>query len=78
MALAADPDTALDADAVCVWDFLDAHGPPMLPEWYMPPSIGIPRVRPGWRRVLAVVTILAFIAIDAYGLCSTYGQLVVG
>jgi len=30
-----------------------------------------------WRRRVAILIICAFIVIDAYGLCSTFGSLVV-
>ena len=75
LALAADPDTVVGADAVCLWD-LGGHGSvPLLPEWYMPaPSGGRPLLR-GWRRRLVFIIIAAFILINAYGLCSTYGRV---
>jgi hypothetical protein len=83
LALAADPDTPVAGDAVSLWDLAGgrcspgATGTPPLPEWYMPaPMAGRRRLR-GWRRWAAVVVIVAFLVIDAYGLCSTYGQIVV-
>jgi hypothetical protein len=30
---------------------------------------------PRWWRWIAVAIIVAFLAIDAYGLCSTYGEI---
>lgn len=77
LALAADPDAPVDGDAVSLWEYLqpdDDDG--LLPEWYMPaPMSGTPRLR-GWRRRIAILVIVAFVLIDAYGLCSTYGQVV--
>ena len=78
-ALAADPDAVVDRDAVPLWGGPggaagagDADGQ-LLPSWYMPaPAIGV-RPLHGWGRWVAIVIIAAFLAIDAYGLCSTYG-----
>jgi hypothetical protein len=78
LALAADPDAAVGDDAVCLWDLVDEDGPDLLPGWYMPAPAGAPAFRRGWRRRVALLLILAFLAIDAYGLCSTYGSVVVG
>lgn len=78
LALTADTDETLDDDAVSLWE-LDqhrAHG--LLPEWYMPVSaVGTRRLR-GWRRNAALVVVGAFLAIDAAGLCSTYGPIITG
>jgi hypothetical protein len=73
LALAADRNAAIDADAV-PWSVAgDLDGP--LPDWYMPaPST----VRRGWKtKAVAAVLILAFLVINACGLCITYGHLVV-
>jgi hypothetical protein len=80
LALADDPAAAdqVAADAVCLWDVIDAD--PIgrsLPEWYMPATNGPTRqLRRGWRRVAVWMVIASFFAIDACGLCSTYGQIV--
>jgi hypothetical protein len=76
LALAADPDSAVGDDAVSLWDLTD-QGPQPLPAWYMPaPKVTGLR---GWRRRLVrfnvVMLIAAFVTINAYGLCNTYGQL---
>jgi len=76
LALAADPDAAVADDAVCFWDLLDQRLYAKLPEWYMPSPMGVPRTRQGWKRIVALLTIIAFVAIDAYGLCATYGRVV--
>lgn len=77
-AMAADPDAAVDVDAVPLTSFLapSADGS-LLPDWYMPaPAGGVP-ARPGWRRRTAITIITAFVLIDAAGLCSTYGHIVI-
>ena len=75
-ALAADPDVPLDDEAVCLWQLTGPGVDGLLPEWYMPsPAPGLRRLR-GWRRWVIVLIIIAFLAIDAYGLCSTYGRVV--
>ncbi|MCU1455813.1 MAG: hypothetical protein JWN46_3959 [Acidimicrobiales bacterium] len=76
LALAADPDAPLPADATPVWEVLGSSPAGLLPVWYMPPSFGARRLR-GWRRRLAILLVVAFLAIDAYGLCSTYGRVVI-
>ena len=78
LALAADPDVQLGADAV---PFLPA-GPPgddlLLPSWYMPAAAGSVGARRGWRRRVAILPIIAFLLIDAAGLCTTYGPVTFG
>jgi len=72
LALAADPDAPLAADAVP----FSIYGPDAggaLPLWYMPPVMA--RRLPAWRVPLVVVLIATFLVIDAFGLCATYGQL---
>jgi hypothetical protein len=76
LALAADPDTVVAEDAVSLWDLADREFG-LLPGWYMPPVSAGARTHPLWRRRVAMVIICAFIAVDAYGLCSTYGSLVI-
>jgi hypothetical protein len=75
-ALAADPETIVTDDAVCLWD-RTGHGPQPLPEWYMPAPMG--GTLRGWRRHFArfniALIIASFVAINACGLCNTYGQL---
>jgi hypothetical protein len=78
LALAADPDLALSADAVSLWD-VDGFGPDRwLPDWYMPsPMRGAPQLR-GWRRFVILFVIVSFVVINAYGLCNTYGWVAFG
>lgn len=78
-ALAADPDTAADADAACFWDVIDSRPAHVLPDWYMPAPMGGTRALIGWRgqlvRLNVALIVASFLAINAYGLCNTYGQL---
>ena len=72
LALAADPHAPLDPAAVPIAQYLGAATAP-LPEWYMAPVTTHRLGHAGRLVVLAVVT--AFVLIEAFGLCSTYGQL---
>jgi len=75
LALAAVPNV-LPADAIPIHEVLGASGESTLPEWYMPPVMrGLPRLH-GWRRGLVFTFIAALIVIEAFGLCSTYGQII--
>jgi hypothetical protein len=73
LALAADPDGPIDDNAVPVSVFL-GQSAGLLPAWYMPS----PMVRGGkpWRIPVVVAIVAAFVIIEAFGLCSTFGQLV--
>jgi hypothetical protein len=73
LALAADPDGALDPDAVPFRPGDDAGG--LLPGWYMPAPVR--SSRSPWHRALAIAAVAGFVAINAFGLCITYGFLVV-
>jgi hypothetical protein len=73
LALAADPDQPLDADAVAL-DLRPVVFAGALPEWYMPPVVT--RVSKGWRRPIVFAIVAAFLLIDGFGLCITYGHLV--
>jgi hypothetical protein len=71
LALAADPAAGLAPDAVPVDVFLGRAGA-VLPEWYMAPV----RRRLGRAGRFVVLTVVAaFVVIEAFGLCSTYGQI---
>ena len=73
LALAGDPDAEIAADAV-PWSVVGADGGP-LPGWYMPAPT---TVRRGWKtKAVVCLVILAFLVINAAGLCITYGHLVV-
>jgi hypothetical protein len=72
LALAADPFAPLPADAVPL--DLQGGGWALLPSWYMAP---VRRHGSTRRYRLAVAAIVAaFLTIDLFGLCSTYGPLV--
>lgn len=72
LALAADPDAAIPADAQ-PWTSALGEGGGVLPDWYMPAPIA---GRRGWRaRTVAAVIILSFLAVSGSGLCITYGLL---
>ncbi len=72
LALGADPDAPLDPGAVPVDVYLGLS-PGALPAWYMPPV----RTRRVGRtmRFVVIAVVFAFVLIEAFGLCSTYGQL---
>jgi hypothetical protein len=74
MALAADPDRPLDEDARPLSDLSapSAEGD-LLPAWYMPTARTASSST--WHRTIAAIVILAFLAINALGLCITYGVL---
>ncbi|HEY5244058.1 MAG TPA: hypothetical protein VIJ60_00170 [Acidimicrobiales bacterium] len=77
LALAADPDAPLSDDAVPFDLYLSQFPSPLpgsLPAWYMPAARA--RSHPWWRPIVLVL-ILGFLVVDAFGLCATYGQLVV-
>jgi len=72
LALAADPDEPLGPDAVPLDLFPSQFAGP-LPLWYMPPVTA--RVTRSWRMPVVLMLVAAFLLIDAFGLCITYGQL---
>jgi hypothetical protein len=78
LALAADPHAPLDPDAVPCDVYLSqfrgglAQLPP-LPQWYMPTAMATGR---RWWRPVVLVLVFGFLLVDAFGLCGTYGQLV--
>ncbi|HMK97134.1 MAG TPA: hypothetical protein VK425_06270 [Acidimicrobiales bacterium] len=74
LALSADPDAPIAPGAVRLDLFAGQPGC-FLPEWYMP-RVMAKRAR-GWRVPAIYAIIAAFLLIDAFGLCITYGQLVV-
>jgi len=72
LALASSLDDGLDDGAVPLSVYLSGLPGP-LPDWYMPPALG--RGGGRWRGPVVLAVIAAFLIIDAFGLCSTYGQL---
>jgi hypothetical protein len=75
LAMAADPGAPIDDDAVPVAVYL-AQEPGLLPSWYMPSPMA--RHSRGWQVPVVLVIVAAFVIIEAFGLCSTFGQLVPG
>ena len=74
-ALAADPEPCLDDARPFLGTDADFNAS-TLPEWYMPaPMSGGGHLR-GWRRATAFSFIAALVVIEAFGLCSTYGQFI--
>ncbi len=73
LAMAADRDAPVGDDAVPLSVYL-GQAPGLLPQWYMPS----PMVRGGkvWRVPVVLVIVGAFVIIEAFGLCSTFGQVV--
>jgi len=71
LALAADPHTPIAPDAVPLE--LAAPGADALPGWYMAPVRRHRLGRSG--RLVTLGLVGSFLAIEAFGLCSTYGQL---
>ena len=74
LALAADPDAPVGDGAVPLAELDGTAGDGLLPAWYMPAPMGRRRLT-GWRRRVALLSISSFLAINAYGLCSTYGSV---
>lgn len=72
LALSADPDAPLPDDAVPMSVHLSRFAAP-LPLWYMPPVVRSGGGR--WKRPVVLAVISAFVLIDAFGLCNTYGIL---
>lgn len=74
LALAAPLEPDLGPDAVAWRPSEDAAG--LLPDWYMPAPLALRR---DWRaRVAAAVVVAAILAINAAGLCVTYGRVTFG
>ena len=75
LALAADPDAGVAADAVPIDELLtsedERNADDLLPSWYMPAIARRPLH--GWRRRVVLVVIISFVATAAYGVCSAYG-----
>jgi hypothetical protein len=69
-------DDGVADDAVSVWSVLERDDEVvLLPDWYQPAPMQR-RLLTGWPRRVALATVVAFVAINAFGLCSTYGQVV--
>ena len=75
LALASDPDMEIPFDAVPFGTMFASAAGVMLPTWYMPASVGPVRAGRRWKRIVALVVIAAFLFINAYGMCSTFGGI---
>jgi len=73
LALAAEPMAVPAADAVPLSTYLGQDAG-LLPDWYMPTPMT--RVSPRWRLPVVLALVGAFLVIEAFGLCSTFGQVV--
>jgi hypothetical protein len=73
LAMAADVDAPLSDDAVPLAVYLE-QAPGLLPQWYMPAPMA--RRSKGWRVPVVLVIVAAFVIIEAFGLCSTFGQVI--
>lgn len=74
LAVAADPETAVGADAVSLWDLAGWEQGRLLPDWYMPAPMG-GRSSRRWQRWVIGLIVASFLLINAFGLCSTYGRV---
>jgi len=74
LALSADPDTPVGADAVCLWDLPGWDQGRLLPSWYMPAPMRGRSSSPRQRWVIGLI-VASFLLINAFGLCSTYGTV---
>jgi hypothetical protein len=75
LALAADPDQELDPTATPLI-LRDAGYFDPLPRWYMPPALSIGGSR--WKKTVVLVLVATLLTIEALGLCSVFGQVVIG
>jgi hypothetical protein len=70
LALAADPDAPIADDAV---PFGQREGGALLPDWYMPVPATL--ARSNRKRAVVGVIVLSLLALNAVGLCVTYGAI---
>jgi hypothetical protein len=73
LALSADPNAPIDAGAVPLTASSSASLG-LLPSWYMP-AVALGTAQRYWK-IVVIVLVATLFAIEAAGLCSTYGQLV--
>ncbi len=76
LALAADPDAPVGADAVSLWDLAGWNREELLPAWYMPAPLRSSSTR--WQRWVIGLVVASFVLINGHGLCSTYGYVAFG
>lgn len=75
LALADGNEETLSEDAVPITFNLGRY-PSMLSEWYMPPTST--RRLSGWRKPVVLGIIATLLVLEALGLCSIFGQVVIG
>ena len=76
LALAADPEPPVPDDAVALWELVGGDEP-LVSSWYMPAPAGRLRLT-GWHRNVVIFLVAVFVVIEAVGLCSAYGAVVIG
>ncbi len=76
LALNAEPNPAVPRDAVPYFVHLAVTVPGTLPEWYMPTATA--RRGGRLRTVLVVSLVSTFLVLEALGLCSVFGHVVLG
>jgi len=76
LAMAADPEAEIAADAVSLWDLAGWNGEQLLPAWYMPAPVRRSSAR--WQRWVIGLVVASFVLINGHGLCSTYGPVAFG
>lgn len=78
LALAADPDGPIPADAVPWAELMAAEtadGSPLLPSWYMPAPAASASGRSRRRTAVVALVVVTLLVVNAVGLCVTNGQL---
>jgi hypothetical protein len=60
------------------WELTGSQPTRVLGDWYMATPVGGTRLVHGWRRRVVILVIVAFLTINAYGLCNTYGWVAFG
>jgi hypothetical protein len=75
LALAADLDEPVPPDAVAL-SLVGPSAGPALSAWYMPAVTAAHTS--GWCRPVVIGIVVTLLALEALGLCSVFGQVVVG
>ena len=75
LALAVAPEPEVDPSAPSLWELTEPRAEGLLPAWYMPSAHAGTRRLTGWRRTTVFAVVTAFLAVDAVGLCTTYGPI---
>jgi len=75
LALAADPNETAGIDAVPFFA-TPAYGAHLLSSWYMP-AVAMRRSS-GWHKPVVIAIVATLVVLEALGLCSVFGQVVVG